>query len=41
MSQRVRSAFFERRFPALTLLICAHLLAAPLIAGNWPIQMLL
>ena len=41
MSRGIKSTFAEWRFLLLTLLICAYLLTAPLIVGNWPIQMLL
>ena len=41
MSRGIERAFAEWRFLSLTLLICAYLLAAPLIAGKWQIQMLL
>jgi hypothetical protein len=37
----MESTLAEWRFLALTLLICAYLLAAPLIVGQWPIQLLL
>jgi hypothetical protein len=35
------SAFAEWRFLSLTLLICAYLLAVPLIVGTWQVQMLM
>lgn len=38
---RLAAGFARWRFLLLTLLICAWLLATPLIAGNWPIQLLL
>ena len=41
MSKGVTALFAERRFLLLTLLICAWLVGAPLIAGNWSIQLLL
>jgi hypothetical protein len=41
MSRNLGSALADWRFLALTLLICAYLLAAPLIAGKWQLQMLL
>jgi hypothetical protein len=41
LSRGIERAFAEWRFLSLTLLICAYLLAAPLIAGKWQIQMLL
>ena len=41
MSIGIASTFTDRRFLLLTLLICAYLLAAPLIVGNWLVQMLL
>ncbi len=41
MSRSLTVFLAEKRFQLLTLLICAWLLAAPLIAGNWPIQLLL
>lgn len=34
----ITQAFLEWRFLALTLLICAFLLATPLIVRNWPVQ---
>jgi hypothetical protein len=33
--------FAQWRFLLLTLLICAYMLAAPLIVGNWPVQLVL
>jgi hypothetical protein len=41
MSRGLGSTLADWRFLALTLLICAYLLAAPLIAGKWQLQMLL
>jgi hypothetical protein len=41
MSRGVERAFAEWRFLSLTLLICAYLLAAPLIVGRWQIQILM
>jgi Ion channel len=41
MSRGLQRAFAEWRFLSLTLLICAYLLAAPLIVGQWQIQMLM
>jgi len=41
MSRGIERAFAEWRFLSLTLLICAYLLAAPLIVAKWPVQMLL
>jgi voltage-gated potassium channel len=41
VSTGIKAAFAEWRFLLLTLLICAFLLAAPLIAGHWQLQMLL
>ena len=41
MNPGITAAFAQWRFLLLTLLICAFLLTAPLIAGNWQIQMLL
>lgn len=41
MSRSVESAFAAWRFLALTLLICAYLLVAPLIVGKWQIRLLL
>jgi voltage-gated potassium channel len=41
MSRGIAATFAEWRFLALTLLICAYLLAAPLIVGKWQIKMLL
>jgi hypothetical protein len=35
------TVFAEWRFLLLTLLICAYLLPAPLIAGSWLVQMVL
>ena len=35
---QITRAFLEWRFLLLTLLICAFLLATPLIVGNWPVQ---
>ena len=37
----IERAFAEWRFLSLTLLICAYLLAAPLIVGKWQLQMML
>jgi voltage-gated potassium channel len=37
----IATTFAEWRFLLLTLLICAFLLSTPLIAGNWPVQMVL
>lgn len=41
MSRSIDSIFAKWRFLSVTLLICAYLLAAPLIVGKWPVQMLL
>ncbi len=41
MSRGIRATIAEWRFLALTLLICAYLLAAPSVVGKWPIQMVL
>ena len=41
MNRDIESTFAEWRFLSLTLLICAYLLAAPLIVGRWQIQMLM
>jgi voltage-gated potassium channel len=41
MRRGIESAFAEWRFLSLTLLICAYLLAAPLIVGKWQVQMLM
>jgi hypothetical protein len=41
MSSSIATAFGEWRFLLLTLLICAFLLSIPLIAGNWPAQMVM
>ncbi len=41
MNRDIASTFAEWRFLSLTLLICAYLLAAPLIVGMWQIQMLM
>jgi hypothetical protein len=41
MSRGLESTFAEWRFLSLTLLICAYLLAAPLIVGKWQVQMLM
>jgi hypothetical protein len=41
MNTGISAALAEWRFLLLTLLICAFLLTAPLLAGNWQIQMLL
>lgn len=41
MSRGIATTFAEWRFLLLTLLICAFLLTTPLIAGNWPVQMVL
>ena len=41
MSRDLEAILAEWRFLALTLLICAYLLAAPLIVGKWQVQMLL
>lgn len=41
MNQSIESTFSAWRFLSLTLLICAYLLAAPLIVGKWQIQMLM
>lgn len=41
MNQSIESTFAAWRFLSLTLLICAYLLAAPLIVGKWQIQMLM
>lgn len=41
MSRGIESTFAAWRFLSLTLLVCAYLLAAPLIVGKWPIEMLL
>jgi hypothetical protein len=35
------TTFREWRFLLLTLLICTYLLTTPVIAGNWPVQMVL
>jgi hypothetical protein len=39
MSRRIAMTFAEWRFLLLTLLICTFLLSTPLIAGNWPVQL--
>jgi voltage-gated potassium channel len=39
--RQLATTFAEWRFLLLTLLICTWLLATPLIAGNWPIALLL
>ncbi|MFN8641786.1 MAG: potassium channel family protein [Candidatus Binatia bacterium] len=41
MSRGIATTFAEWRFLLLTLLICAYLLATPLIMGNWPLHMVL
>lgn len=41
MNTRIAAAFAAWRFLALTLLICAFMLASPLIVGNWPVQLVL
>lgn len=41
MNRDLEAIVAKWRFLALTLLICAYLLAAPLIVGQWPIQLLL
>lgn len=41
MSRGIATTFAEWRFLLLTLLICAFLLTTPLIAGNWPVQLVL
>ena len=41
MSRGIATTFTGWRFLLLTLLICAFLLTIPLIAGNWPVQMVL
>jgi hypothetical protein len=41
MNRGIESTFAEWRFLALTLLICAYMLAAPLIVGKWQLQMLM
>ena len=41
MNRAIESTFAEWRFLALTLLICAYLLAAPLIVGTWQLQILM
>jgi len=41
VSRGIERAFAEWRFLSLTLLICAYLLAAPVIVGKWQVQMLL
>ncbi len=41
MSKDLAATFAEWRFLLLTLLVCAYLLTAPLIAGNWPVQLVL
>lgn len=41
MSRSLGSTLADWRFLALTLLICAYLLLAPLIAGKWQLQLLL
>jgi hypothetical protein len=41
MNRDIESTFAEWRFLSLTLLICAYLLAAPLIVGKWQVQMLM
>lgn len=41
MSRAIAKTFAEWRFLLLTLLICAYLLVTPLIAGSWPVQMVL
>lgn len=41
MRRSLASAFAEWRFLSLTLLICAYLLAVPLIVGTWQVQMLM
>jgi hypothetical protein len=41
VNRSIASAVAAWRFLALTLLICAYLLAAPLFVGKWQIQMLL
>jgi voltage-gated potassium channel len=41
MSSGLATTFTEWRFLLLTLLVCAFLLTMPLIAGNWPVQMVL
>ncbi|HSM23013.1 MAG TPA: potassium channel family protein [Rubrivivax sp.] len=39
MNTAMTTTLAEWRFLLLTLLICAFLLSTPLIAGNWPVQM--
>lgn len=41
VSRDIESAFAAWRFLSLTPLICAYLLAVPLIAGKWQIETLL
>lgn len=41
MSINVATTFTQWRFLLLTLLICSFLLTTPLIARNWPLQMVL
>jgi len=41
MNTGIRATFAEWRFLLVTLLICAFLMTAPLIAGKWQIQILL
>jgi hypothetical protein len=41
MNSGIRATFAEWRFLLLTLLICTFLMTAPLIGGNWQIQILL
>ena len=41
MSRGIATTFSKWRFLLLTLLICAFLLTTPLIAGNWPVQLVL
>jgi len=41
MSRGIATTLAKRRFLLLTLLICAFLLTTPLIAGNWPVQLVL
>jgi voltage-gated potassium channel len=41
VNRSVATSFAEWRFLLLTLLICAWLLGAPLLAGKWPIELLL